>query len=71
MSRRIYGCCLFVRVWRTGNPLSGKKEFTTSPELSRQPHEDNQSYQYDHEAFLGKEEATTFDQLTPEEAKPD
>ncbi|MGH0154917.1 UNVERIFIED_CONTAM: hypothetical protein FKN15_037558 [Acipenser sinensis] len=39
------------------------------PELSRDPHEDNQSYRYDHEAFLGKEEATTFDQLTPEESK--
>ncbi|RXM28838.1 Reticulocalbin-1 [Acipenser ruthenus] len=39
------------------------------PVLSRDPHEDNQSHQYDHEAFLGKEEATTFDQLTPEESK--
>ncbi len=25
--------------------------------------------QYDHEAFLGKEEAKTFDQLSPEESK--
>ena len=24
---------------------------------------------YDHEAFLGKEQAKTFDELTPEEAK--
>ncbi|XP_053142763.1 reticulocalbin-1 isoform X2 [Hemicordylus capensis] len=39
------------------------------PELSNQQHEDNQSFQYDHEAFLGKEEAKTFDQLTPEESK--
>ena len=39
------------------------------PELSRQAHEDNKSFQYDHEAFLGKEEAKTFDQLTPEESK--
>uniref|UniRef100_A0A1A8FCC8 Reticulocalbin 1, EF-hand calcium binding domain n=1 Tax=Nothobranchius korthausae TaxID=1143690 RepID=A0A1A8FCC8_9TELE len=39
------------------------------PELVRQAHEDNKSYQYDHEAFLGKEEAKTFDQLTPEESK--
>lgn len=39
------------------------------PELSRQAHEDNKSFQYDHEAFLGKEEARTFDQLTPEESK--
>ncbi|XP_008104801.2 reticulocalbin-1 [Anolis carolinensis] len=39
------------------------------PQLSQQQHEDNQSFQYDHEAFLGKEEAKTFDQLTPEESK--
>ncbi|CAB1428530.1 unnamed protein product [Pleuronectes platessa] len=39
------------------------------PELLRQAHEDNKSFQYDHEAFLGKDEAKTFDQLTPEESK--
>lgn len=39
------------------------------PELSRQAHEDGKSHQYDHEVFLGKEEAKTFDQLTPEESK--
>lgn len=39
------------------------------PELSERQHEDNQSFQYDHEAFLGKEDAKTFDQLTPEESK--
>ena len=25
--------------------------------------------EYDHEAFLGREEAKTFDELTPEESK--
>lgn len=39
------------------------------PEISRQAYDDNKSFQYDHEAFLGKEEAKTFDQLTPEESK--
>lgn len=38
-------------------------------DLSDHVHDDSQSYQYDHEAFLGKEEAKTFDQLTPEESK--
>ena len=41
-------------------------------ELSERPRDDdnnNNSFQYDHEAFLGKEDATTFDQLTPEESK--
>lgn len=40
------------------------------PELLRQAtNEDNKSFQYDHEVFLGKEESKTFDQLTPEESK--
>lgn len=38
-------------------------------DLSDHAHDDNDGYQYDHEAFLGKEEAKTFDQLTPEESK--
>lgn len=40
------------------------------PELLRQASsDDNRSFQYDHEVFLGKEESRTFDQLTPEESK--
>ncbi|TNM91215.1 reticulocalbin-1 [Takifugu flavidus] len=40
------------------------------PELLRQAtNEDNNSFQYDHEVFLGKEESKTFDQLSPEESK--
>lgn len=38
-------------------------------DLSDHVHDDAHGYQYDHEAFLGKEEAKTFDQLTPEESK--
>lgn len=30
---------------------------------------DEHNSQYDHEAFLGKDEAKTFDQLTPEESQ--
>lgn len=37
--------------------------------LSDHVHDDAHGFQYDHEAFLGKEEAKTFDQLTPEESK--
>lgn len=32
-------------------------------------HEDKSGFQYDHEAFLGKEEARSFDQLSPEESR--
>ncbi|XP_059901897.1 reticulocalbin-3 isoform X1 [Gadus macrocephalus] len=38
-------------------------------DLSDHPHKDATDFQYDHEAFLGKEDAKTFDQLTPEESK--
>ncbi|XP_061892468.1 reticulocalbin-3 isoform X2 [Entelurus aequoreus] len=38
-------------------------------DLSDHDHDDKHGFQYDHEAFLGKEEAKTFDQLTPEESK--
>ncbi|XP_039631419.1 reticulocalbin-3 isoform X1 [Polypterus senegalus] len=38
-------------------------------DLSDHVHNDAEDFQYDHEAFLGKEEAKTFDQLTPEESK--
>ncbi|XP_077413428.1 reticulocalbin-3 isoform X2 [Vanacampus margaritifer] len=38
-------------------------------DLSDHAHNDAQDFQYDHEAFLGKEEAKTFDQLTSEESK--
>ncbi|CAC5409694.1 Calumenin-A,Reticulocalbin-3,Calumenin,Reticulocalbin-1,Calumenin-B [Mytilus coruscus] len=39
--------------------------------LSESPHEEEGEHNndYDHEAFLGREEAKTFDQLTPEESK--
>lgn len=32
-------------------------------------HEGEHNPDYDHEAFLGKDEAKTFDQLTPDESK--
>ncbi|MBN3301955.1 CALU protein, partial [Amia calva] len=38
-------------------------------DLSDRHHDDAHGYEYDHEAFLGKEEAKTFDQLTPEESQ--
>lgn len=38
-------------------------------DLSDHAHDDSDGYKYDHEAFLGKEEAKTFDQLSPEESK--
>lgn len=65
-----YICALLLcTVAVHGKPTLRKERVHHDHELSRQAHEDNKSYQYDHEAFLGKDEATTFDQLTPEESK--
>ncbi|XP_078271704.1 reticulocalbin-1 [Rhinoraja longicauda] len=36
--------------------------------LSDKLHQDVANFEYDHEAFLGKEDAKTFDQLSPEES---
>ncbi|XP_051506508.1 reticulocalbin-1-like [Myxocyprinus asiaticus] len=70
MDVSVYFCILWLYTCIVyGKPTIRKERVHHEPILSRQPHEDNQSYQYDHEAFLGKEEATTFDQLTPEESK--
>ncbi|XP_078712567.1 calumenin-B-like isoform X1 [Lampetra fluviatilis] len=37
--------------------------------LSEHVHDDDHDHEFDHEAFLGAEEARTFDQLSPEESK--
>ncbi|XP_061736455.1 reticulocalbin-1 isoform X2 [Nerophis ophidion] len=52
-----------------GKPMARKERVLHEKDLNKRTQEDNNSFQYDHEAFLGKEEARTFDQLTPEESK--
>uniref|UniRef100_A0A8C4RRF1 Reticulocalbin-3 n=1 Tax=Erpetoichthys calabaricus TaxID=27687 RepID=A0A8C4RRF1_ERPCA len=68
MDLRAFTCllCVYAGVV-VAKPTYKKERVHVESELSRDRHEDNQSYRYDHEAFLGKEEAKTFDQLTPEE----
>ncbi|KAF4523076.1 hypothetical protein B566_EDAN003088 [Ephemera danica] len=48
-----------------------KKPRTMERDLSDKEHYQNEEHNpdYDHEAFLGEEEAKTFDQLTPEESR--
>ena len=54
----------------TGAPgAAGQAHGAGRKELGERPPEDNQSFQYDHEAFLGKEDSKTFHQLTSEESK--
>lgn len=48
-----------------------KKRVHEEPKLSDVEHdvEGDHNSDYDHEAFLGKEDAKTFDQLSPEDAR--
>lgn len=50
-------------------PTYRKDRIRPELELSDLLIDDNQSFQYDQDAFLGREEARSFDQLTPEESK--
>lgn len=58
---------LFVGV--TVTVPAQEKRVHRQSDLSDHAHDDSHGFQYDHEAFLGKEEAKTFDQLSPEESK--
>lgn len=66
---------LFVYVFVCGVDLKPtlRKDRVHREEPIRVPHEEQhdvrQSLKFDHEVFLGKEDAKTFDQLSPEESK--
>lgn len=60
---------LLCAVAARAKPTLRKERVHHETDLSGRTQEDNKSFQYDHEAFLGKEVARTFDQLTPEESK--
>lgn len=65
-------CCLLTLglAWVLAKPPPEKKDRVHhGQDLSDHPHDDSEDFQYDHEAFLGKEESKTFDQLSPEESK--
>lgn len=53
----------------SSKPTEKKKRIHEEEPLSRLQHDDQNNYEYDHEAFLGQEEARTFDLLTPEESR--
>ncbi|XP_075696347.1 reticulocalbin-3 isoform X1 [Rhinoderma darwinii] len=64
----VLGICAY---WVACVPTQDKRDHRIhhSKDLSDHTHDDSTDFQYDHEAFLGKEEAKTFDQLTPEESQ--
>ncbi|XP_061917177.1 calumenin-B [Entelurus aequoreus] len=62
-------CFALCVVYATSKPTEKKDRIHHDEPLSNREHDDAESFDYDHEAFLGQEDAKTFDQLTPEESK--
>nr|XP_028603652.1 calumenin isoform X3 [Podarcis muralis] len=63
---------LYLSLWTAcvlSKPTEKKDRIHHEPQLSDKVHDDAQNFDYDHDAFLGADEAKTFDQLTPEESK--
>ncbi|XP_037111189.1 calumenin-B-like [Syngnathus acus] len=62
-------CFALCVVYATSKPTEKKDRVHHDDPLSNREHDDAENFDYDHEAFLGQEEAKSFDQLTPEESK--
>uniref|UniRef100_A0A669DHV1 Calumenin a n=1 Tax=Oreochromis niloticus TaxID=8128 RepID=A0A669DHV1_ORENI len=60
---------LAVVVSSSSKPTERKSRVHHEEPLSALEHDDQKNFDYDHEAFLGQEEAKTFEQLTPEESQ--
>lgn len=66
---------LRLRHWALGKPsseagLHGQGRVHQGTPLSEALHDDaHGNFQYDHEAFLGRDVAKEFDQLSPEESQ--
>ncbi|XP_056132268.1 calumenin-A [Lampris incognitus] len=69
MIRPLLMCFALCVVYATSKPMEKKDRIHHEEALSSREHDDAKGYEYDHEAFLGREEAKSFDELTPEESK--
>ncbi|KAI3366305.1 hypothetical protein L3Q82_000422 [Scortum barcoo] len=69
MIRPLLMCFVLCVVYGSSKPTEKKSRIHDEEPLSRLEHDDNKNYDYDHEAFLGQEEAKTFEHLPPEESK--
>ncbi|KAK2502754.1 hypothetical protein MC885_012711 [Smutsia gigantea] len=67
--RQFLMCLSLCTAFALSKPTEKKDRVHHEPQLSDKVHDDAQNFDYDHDAFLGAEEAKTFDQLTPEESK--
>ncbi|XP_041636452.1 calumenin-A [Cheilinus undulatus] len=69
MMHSLWVCLVLCVVVGSSKPTEKKSRVHEDEPLSRLEHDDNKNFDYDHEAFLGQEEAKTFDQLPVEESK--
>lgn len=67
--RPLLMCFALCAVYATSKPTEKKDRVHHDAPLSSKEHDDDTNFDYDHDAFLGEEEAKTFDDLTPEESK--
>ncbi|XP_036978023.1 calumenin-A [Acanthopagrus latus] len=69
MIRPLLMCFILCVVYGSSKPTDRKSRVNKEEPLSHLKHDDDKNYDYDHEAFLGQDDAKTFDQLPPEESK--
>ncbi|XP_033471000.1 calumenin-A [Epinephelus lanceolatus] len=69
MIRPLLMCFVLCVVSGSSKPTEKKSRVHEEEPLSHLEHDDHKNYDYDHEAFLGQDEAKTFDHLPPEESK--
>lgn len=69
MIRPLLMCFVLCVVYGSSKPTEKKNRIHHEEPLSHLEHDDAKNYDYDHEAFLGQDEAKTFDSLPPEESR--
>ncbi|KAI4788332.1 hypothetical protein KUCAC02_035919 [Chaenocephalus aceratus] len=69
MIQALLMCFVLCVVSGSSKPTERKSRIHDEDPLSRLEHDDNKNYDYDHEAFLGEEEARAFEQLPAEESR--
>lgn len=71
LSASVLTCCLLFTSSVIGGIAKPEEKRVVDNDLSHAQHFQNEQHnaQYDHEAFLGEDQAKTFDQLAPEESR--
>ncbi|XP_068590163.1 calumenin-A [Cebidichthys violaceus] len=69
MIRPLLMCVVLCVVYGSSKPTEKKSRVHEDEPLSNLEHDDHKNHDYDHEAFLGEDQAKAFDQLSPEESR--